>query len=181
MRLGDDLTPEVGDGGEVHPDADLEQEEGQEGDEGVRGCGPGPGRHAAHRHGHRHHHQHRFQDASLAPAWLLYCYITPAYLLVSITQNLSDWGWRRGRSRPWCRPWSRRRPCPGAWRRCQGPAMIAMRGEWWQLGQYRGPEEDEDVHAGLQQRLARPEQQHLSHGKLLNMFPQTKFAPRHFS
>ena len=27
MRLGYDLTPEVGDGGEVHPDADLEQEE----------------------------------------------------------------------------------------------------------------------------------------------------------
>ena len=68
MRLGDDLTSEVGDGGEVHPDADLEQEEGQERDDGVRGCGPGPGRHTTHRHGHRHHHQHRFQDASLAPA-----------------------------------------------------------------------------------------------------------------
>ena len=35
VRLRDDLTAEVGDCWEVHADGDLQQEEGQEGDDGV--------------------------------------------------------------------------------------------------------------------------------------------------
>ena len=41
MGLRDDLTAEVGDGGEVEADGDLQQEEGEEGDDGVCGCGAG--------------------------------------------------------------------------------------------------------------------------------------------
>ena len=37
VGLRDDLAAEVGDGREVHPDGDLQQQEGQEGDDGV--CG----------------------------------------------------------------------------------------------------------------------------------------------
>ena len=39
MGLRDDLTAEVGDGWEVHADGDLQEEEGEEGDDGVCWCG----------------------------------------------------------------------------------------------------------------------------------------------
>ena len=35
VGLRDDLTAEVGDGWEVHADGDLQEEEGEEGDDGV--------------------------------------------------------------------------------------------------------------------------------------------------
>ena len=42
VGLRDDLTAEVGDGWEVHADGDLQQEEGEEGDDCVGGCGARP-------------------------------------------------------------------------------------------------------------------------------------------
>ena len=39
MGLRDDLTAEVGDGGKVEADGDLQQEEGKEGNDRVCRCG----------------------------------------------------------------------------------------------------------------------------------------------
>lgn len=61
----------------------------------------------------------------LKPFWLFQDWFNPRKVKGWITNewpaHLSDWGWRIVPSRPWCRPWSRRRPCPGGQgSRCPG-------------------------------------------------------------